>query len=571
MVQTGRGRSGARALVDRLDGAKHRFDPAAREEKVLALRALADRRILDPTLLIRFHEALCFLRAHPDDPTVLYLAEQALHAFEARVRQAAAGRPAARRRLEDTGIAGTAVHYPFGYAMAGWLVRSFPGAAEIDWGAFRGGERLREVLALLVAVPEQDALDDEAVGIREWVRAAKGGRAQTDLACLVGLFNGSALPYAAKDHLFESLDLPIRWRVEGPASRTLAKLPAPSIRYQRGPLRRRIADLRRAVLEPLPALRLLPNREAEECIHVTRCALSVRHRELYGVEHASPGDVVVAEAGRGVRVVLIGTAPDFRLPLEGVYSFLALKNGVPVGYGAGTVLFERLEIAVNVFESFRQGESAYLFAQVLRAFHRHFGVTAFLLDRYQIGHGNPEAIGSGAFWFFYKLGFRPVDPGLARLARQEQRRIATLPGARSSRGTLIRLCRGDMGLDVGRKGRGEIRGLRAGGLGLLATRAVGGARTRTRAAASRALVARVARDLGVPRRRRWPRDERTAFERLALLLAPLQDLHRWPAAQRRRLVRVLRSRAHAGEAEYLRGLRRERRLARALSRLSRGG
>ena len=76
MVQTGRGRSGARALVDRLDGAKHRFDPAAREEKVRALRMLADRRILDPTLLIRFHEALCFLRAHPDDPTVLYLAEQ---------------------------------------------------------------------------------------------------------------------------------------------------------------------------------------------------------------------------------------------------------------------------------------------------------------------------------------------------------------------------------------------------------------------------------------------------------------------------------------------------------------
>ena len=571
MAQTGRGRSGARALVELLDGAKHRFDPTAREEKVRALRMLAGRRILDPVLLVRLHEALCFLQACPDDPAVLDLAEQALRGFEDRVRLATAARAPARRRLDDTGIAGTTVHYPFGYAMAGWLVRSFPGAAEIDWGAFRGGEGLREVLALLVVAPEQDALDDEAVGIREWIRAAKGGRPQTDLACVVGLFDGSPLPYAAKDHLFESLDLPIRWRVHALASRTLAKLPAPSIHYQRGPLRRRIADLRRAVLEPLPALHPLPGPEAERCIHAARCALSVRHRELYGVEHANRRDVFAAEAGRGIRVVVIGTGPDFRLPLEGVYSFLALKNGVPVGYGAGSVLFARLEIALNVFESFRQGESAYLFAQVLRAFHRHFGVTAFLLDRYQIGHGNPEAIASGAFWFFYKLGFRPADPDLARLARQERRRLAAVPGGRSPRGTLIRLCRGDMRLDVGRKGRGGIRGLRAGALGLLATRAVAAARGRTRAGASRALVARVARDLGVLRRRSWPRDERTAFERLALLLAPVQDLHRWPAAQRRRLVRVLRSRGHPGEAAYLRGLRRERRLARALSLISRGG
>ena len=219
--------TGTRRLVELLDRAKHRFEPAAREEKVRALRALAGRAIRDPSLLIHLHEALCFLQASPDDPEVLDRVEEALRGFEAGVRLATRGRPAARRCLDDTGMAGTAIHYPFGYRTARWLARSFPGAAEIDWGAFREEARLREILALLVARPEQDALDDEQVPIREGVRAAKRARAQTDLAWLIGLVDGSPLPYAAKDYLLESLDLPVRWRGEGVASRTLVKVPPP--------------------------------------------------------------------------------------------------------------------------------------------------------------------------------------------------------------------------------------------------------------------------------------------------------------------------------------------------------
>ncbi len=94
MADTEAGAVGARRLVELLDGAKHRFDPAAREEKERALRMLADRRILDPALLIRLHEALCFVQAYPDGPAVLDLAEQALRGFEARVRLAVAGRAA---------------------------------------------------------------------------------------------------------------------------------------------------------------------------------------------------------------------------------------------------------------------------------------------------------------------------------------------------------------------------------------------------------------------------------------------------------------------------------------------
>ena len=56
-----------------------------------------------------------------------------------------------------------------------------------------------------------------------------------------------------------------------------------------------------------------------------------------------------------------------------------------------------------------------------------------------LGHRNDEGIESGAWWFYYKLGFRPRSPRIRRLARRELRRIKTRPSHRSSKRTLQRL------------------------------------------------------------------------------------------------------------------------------------
>ena len=64
------------------------------------------------------------------------------------------------------------------------------------------------------------------------------------------------------------------------------------------------------------------------------------------------------------------------------------------------------------------------------------GRELLLVDPYQIGLENPEAIGSGAFWFYRKLGFRPVQPEVLALAEREERRMRKTPGYRSSRRTL---------------------------------------------------------------------------------------------------------------------------------------
>ena len=96
------------------------------------------------------------------------------------------------------------------------------------------------------------------------------------------------------------------------------------------------------------------------------------------------------------------------------------KNGVPIGYVEVLSLFERMEVGFNLYYTFREGESAWLYAQVLKFCRERYGVTCFSIDHYQLGHENEEAIASGAFWVYRKLGFHSTLPEIARLIEKEE-------------------------------------------------------------------------------------------------------------------------------------------------------
>ncbi|MFN9801981.1 MAG: hypothetical protein ACK54P_18330, partial [Bacteroidota bacterium] len=56
-----------------------------------------------------------------------------------------------------------------------------------------------------------------------------------------------------------------------------------------------------------------------------------------------------------------------------------------------------------------------------------YGPVVFQAEPYQLGKDNPEGLESGAVWFYYRLGFRPRQPRLARLALREAERIRKNP------------------------------------------------------------------------------------------------------------------------------------------------
>jgi hypothetical protein len=242
---------------------------------------------------------------------------------------------------------------------------------------------------------------------------------------------------------------------------------------------------------------------------------------------------------------------------------------VPVAYGGGWCLFETLEFGFNVFESFRQGESAWILGQVLRAYRRVFGMRTVVVDPYQLGLGNPEALRSGAFYFYQHLGFQPRTERVRRVLAEELRKIARDRRYRSPLAVLRRLARDEACLTLpGGSPRPELR-LRARDLAALVTRAIARRRAGTREAATREAVGRVARALGVGRLAGWSDAEREAFRRWALVAALVPDLARWPRPSRVGLVRLIRAKGGRGEGPYVRRLLGHARLRRALEALVR--
>src|SRR5258705_13549377 len=131
------------------------------------------------------------------------------------------------------------------------------------------------------------------------------------------------------------------------------------------------------------------------------------------------------------------------------------KNGVPIGYFEGISLFERMESGFNLYYTFRDGETAWLYARTLNIFRHLLGVTAFSLDPYQIGYENEEGIESGAFWFYRKLGFRPTQPEVMKLVVNEEKKIGARAGYRTSLRMLRKLAGSPMIFELEQTNSGD--------------------------------------------------------------------------------------------------------------------
>ena len=253
----------------------------------------------------------------------------------------------------------------------------------------------------------------------------------------------AALPLAAgeRSKIYGSLDLPLTWEIgNSPVSRSRLRLPGRKLFVHREPLiRRGDVSLERELQSPAPAIRRLAPAEARRILDLIVDTSAMRYRELYGFSHPDERRVDHADLGRGVEIFFFGVPPAWRLPIRAYHGGMFFKNGVPAGYVELLSLFERAEVGFNLYYTFREGESAWLYARLLRLFRQVLGVHCFSVDPYQVGLENPEAIDSGAFWFYRKLGFRPVEPEVAALVDREERRMQRSPGHRSSRRTLERI------------------------------------------------------------------------------------------------------------------------------------
>jgi hypothetical protein len=432
-------------MLDQLDELKTEFVPKQARMVLALLQSLSRQKFRDTDSLLRYHELLLFVRAYPHNAAVMRAAEKELNSFAERVAWLREHDVdvSPLEHPEISGIAGTPVTDTFSFYIVRSLMQRYPSQTSIYWDWFEDENRLAATWPRFMPLLAEDAAVEAHVPYREWLRAARGHRAE--LAWLIDRFDELPATDEAKAELYDSQKLYVQWTPSYRASRTGLRVPATRLFYHRGPLiQRRDIKLNDEVIQPSPPLTKLSLTQGQQAVDRARDASTVRYRELYGFTHGDPKYVYHVDLGRGVELSLMGLRPDRRLPLRAVHSAMIFKNGVPIGYFEGLTLFERMESGFNLYYTFRDGETAWLYARVLNVMHHFTGATAFTLDPYQIGHENEEGIESGAFWFYRKLGFRPMRRELLALAEKEEQKIATRKGYRTPPRTLRQLAKGPM-------------------------------------------------------------------------------------------------------------------------------
>ncbi len=553
----------ASALLRRLERLKDTYGGEAAARKLTLLRRLKRLRSARAREVERFHEVLCFLRAFPDSPKVLAAVNQSLRTFENR-----ADLRRFRQALADTGIAGTNINYPFYWFTALWLAQRWPQQLSVTWDDFDEADELEELLHLLVTYAETLALDESAFSLQEWVRRLKGPR-ETDAAFLIRRFEALPTDSFGRETFYEKLDIPVRLAPGADTpSRTHARYPAAPVFFQSRPLRRERPDLRREAVYPPLAMRVVSPREGQKLIDLAREAMVTRSRDLDVFEHGDPGDVRLVDCGEGLQFVCVGAVPERRLVLESVYGFLTLKNGVPIGYVLASALFRSSEVMYNVFETFRGAESAHIYGRVLAMVRHLLGSDTFSVDPYQLGDENEEGLESGAFWFYYKLGFCSHHAGVKRVLRRELTRMRRNPQHRSSIATLRKLVVDYVFFYLGRPRRDVIGRVSLGNIGLRISRYLAGRFGAGREAGLQVCSREAARLLALRSFRGWSVGERLWWERWSPLVLALPGVQRWSAAEKRALARVIRAKGSRRESDYVRLFNRHPRLWRSLLKLA---
>lgn len=546
------------SLVAALERLRMRFGADAAARKLALLRRLARSRLASAAAVRRLHEALCFIAAYPDDAGVLAQARAMLDGFAQR-----GDLRVHRDALADSGIAGTAIRYRFFAGQAQWLAARWPAQLSLDRSDRDAQERIARALPPLLT-------HAEAVALREAPRPgyaaldALRGRGETDATCLLRLIAAMPGDGFTREAVSDAIDASfVLAPAGGTPSRSAAYWPAAPRVFRREPPPRARPGLRAELARAPQRVRRLSRSEGEAIVELARAAMVTRARSLEAFSFGDANDAWLVDDGDGLAYAFAGMVAERRHALFASYGCLTLRNGVPVGYGQADVLGTSAALSFNTFDSFRGAEAAHTFARWLAALRALFGSTSFTLEPYQLGRDNDEAIDSGAWWFYAKLGFAPRDAATRALAARERAQAQRRPGLRTSPAMLRQLAQRHLFFDLDPAAARPLVTPAAVGdaIGAALTARAGSDRRRGVGDAAAELL----RLCGASPRALRDAAAREAWTRLAplvLLLTP----QRWPLRDRRALPELARAKAGRSERDFVAAWQAHPRLDAALLR-----
>lgn len=440
-----------RDTIDRLANLQYQYGPAHIAQKLELIQQAEVLSLKKAEDLIALHDRLLCMMAYADNTAIYEAAEKTLSGLAEKTKTflETAGDTAVWK-ITESAIAHSSINSTFSYELSKWLVNTYPQQVLYS-GCTASKEMITRVFSQVLPAAVSDSLfDNQEYTLEQLVKKASGKAKPMDvLQWTITQFDAAAIPNKSKEQLFEMLEVYLAWNTdELSPTKTFGRNEQGKKFFFHNKQLQHHADLRKIFLDrKLNPVSLNPTEKKHLC-DVAKGVLCSHYREIDPITYADEKETELYDMGRGITIALYFLLPGWRLPCESYVSYMAFRNGVPLSYGGGWMFFDRAKLAGNIFPAFRGGESAMLFAQLYRLYHLRFGANCFQVDPYQIGQKNEDAISSGAFWFYHRLGFRPDDAKLLQLANEEDASRKADKKYRSTAAVLRQFAKAEMLLNL---------------------------------------------------------------------------------------------------------------------------
>ncbi len=392
-------------------------------ETLQLLESLSQRPLNNASVLLAYHECLLFHRAFPASPELLDRVNAELERLGIITGEMTSkGSAQNQQRLAGSGLPHTELNGFFGLDISNWLLRRFPDNVSL-YAVDADDETVISILQLLLPGAEYEKITQGSEHGLARIRKMAGSKDPFLLwKWILAVYNNSHIEQPLKEDLFLRMKIFSSWKLDEPGfNRSQIGLEPPAVFFQQEIIRH--VDALKILKQPVGSPLVLSHPEKIKLLDTIRGSLSFLYRETDPFSFADLNELELFDMGRGLQIALVGMRNQKRLSLESYIGYMAFKNGVPLAYGGGWIWGQRCKIGINIYPAFRKGESAWQFAQIMRLYYQYCGVRHFIVKPYQFGKDNPEGLKSGAFWFYYRLGYRPADVEINAAANEEWEKI----------------------------------------------------------------------------------------------------------------------------------------------------
>ncbi len=420
------------------------FDEESLVKKITLLSRLGALPLPSAKQVLLYHDLLLFTCAYPGSPQLSKLAEKELKRIAAHGKQHSQTNKAL---LENEGLPFANTVTRFSPDFLSWLLLHQDVAVEFD-SFYNPTLSLNDILN--ITLPAVLKAETTAGLHNEGLLEVLNIKPSQYVPFLLGQLRQLDDRPLLKELFIERMDLYVKLVPKNRQfSRAFNRSIVKQVYYHHDLLKK--FDERALFNEALPAGTIPNVLERERLYKVIKNAMALTVREIDPATFLKVETMRLYNLERGLVLAVYSMIAQRQLPLETYFGFTFLKNGIPVSYGGVWAFGPMAKIGLNIFDPFRGGESGYLLCQLLRVFKQHFGVRYFEIEPSQFGLNNPDGIKSGAFWFYYKYGFKPVDSALKILAEKEQDKIKSTKKYRSTDKTLLRFTESNLGVSLGGK------------------------------------------------------------------------------------------------------------------------